>query len=178
MSSPLAIHSEFLGHYHQYKDKLFAYFFFRLGDRGLAEDLVQETVLRAYEAYDRYDSRFAFSTWIYTIARNAYIDVLRRHRPTDPLPEENEGGPVEDGWQEMSETLDVAIDTRRVLDAVAHLPSKQSDSIRLRLVDELSDKDIAKRLGLSPEAVRQNISRGLRSLRSLLLCLLFYFFHV
>ncbi len=53
-----------------------------------AEDLVQETFLRVHQAFARYDERYAFSTWLYTIGRRLAINLHRRRRPVLALQEE------------------------------------------------------------------------------------------
>jgi RNA polymerase sigma-70 factor (ECF subfamily) len=72
---------------------------FRLGYRMTgnehdAEDVVQETLLRAFRRLDQWDERARFSTWLYRIAANCAYDVLRarKRRDEEPLPEAAEGG--------------------------------------------------------------------------------------
>ena len=55
------------------------------GDPQLAEEAAQEAFLRAWQNLGRYNPRFAFRSWVYRIALNAAVDVLRRERPTTPL---------------------------------------------------------------------------------------------
>src|SRR5207247_10997273 len=57
-------------------------FIYRMvGDFDLALDMSQEVFIRVYQALDRFDSRYRFTTWIYRIASNCAIDRLRRHSP-------------------------------------------------------------------------------------------------
>src|SRR4051794_17220897 len=75
-----------------------------LGSRHHAEDLVQETLLRAWRAWDGFEGRAALSTWLYRIATNACLDEIerrpRRAEPmVDPYPDElvaEAGVPVAD----------------------------------------------------------------------------------
>ncbi|HEV8629922.1 MAG TPA: sigma-70 family RNA polymerase sigma factor, partial [Thermoanaerobaculia bacterium] len=68
-------------------------------DPALAEDLAQETFLKAYRALPSYDPRWKLSSWLLKIAHNATIDHLRRQRldttSLDPGPEEESGSPLE-----------------------------------------------------------------------------------
>src|SRR3989454_2873285 len=57
-------------------------FLYRMfGDFDLALDMSQDVFIRVYQALDRYDPRYQFTTWIYRIASNCAIDRLRRHHP-------------------------------------------------------------------------------------------------
>ena len=62
-----------------------------LGDQYRAEDSVQETLLRAWRALERFEPRAQFQTWLYRIATNACLDELerrpRRPEPIDPFPD-------------------------------------------------------------------------------------------
>ena len=51
------------------------------GSRELAEDLAQETFVRVLANLDRFDDRFRFSTWLFTIARRLWMNHLNKHRP-------------------------------------------------------------------------------------------------
>ncbi len=63
------------------------------GSRELAEDLCQETFVRVLANLDRFDDRFRFSTWLYTIARRLWMNHLGKHRPTpDSEHVESRGG--------------------------------------------------------------------------------------
>ena len=64
-----------------YKDKIFHLGYRMLSNRHEAEDIVQETFLRVYKNWERYDDKQKFSTWIYRIATNLCIDQLRKRKP-------------------------------------------------------------------------------------------------
>ena len=61
------------------------------GNEADAEDVAQETFLKAYRSFDRFDSRASFSTWIFRIASNCAIDVLRRRKTRPEVPSDVEG---------------------------------------------------------------------------------------
>src|SRR5438105_2632413 len=68
--------------------RIFNYFWYRMGDATIAEDLTATTFEKAWRARARYRSkRAAFSTWLYTIAHNVGADYYRSRRPTRPLEE-------------------------------------------------------------------------------------------
>ena len=64
----------------RYERPIFSLVFRMVRDRSLAEDLAQETFVKAFQAIDRYDARYKFSSWIFKIANNLTIDHLRKRR--------------------------------------------------------------------------------------------------
>ncbi|MBX3360709.1 MAG: RNA polymerase sigma factor [Phycisphaeraceae bacterium] len=61
---------------------LFAYLLRMSGRPDVAEDIVQEAFVRVLANLDRFDSRFRFSTWLFTIARRLYLNACMKHKPT------------------------------------------------------------------------------------------------
>lgn len=120
--------------------------------RDRADDAFQETFLRALRAYDRLAHGDHLRAWVLTIARNVALDVHRRTRPGDELPEL----PHVDG-----EPPFVALST--LTDA---LPPKERAAVVLRYGYDLDYDQIAAALGSSPDAARQAASSGVRRLRA------------
>ena len=116
-----------------------------------AEDVVQETFLRAWRHRQSYDPTWAVSTWLFTIARNLIISMNRARRPhvdIDPEVSDMSQRPVtivED---------DVWVCARRVLDARSY------EALWLRYGDDLPQGDIAQLMGLTPGHVRVIIHRA------------------
>ena len=79
--------------YRLYGGELYGFSLNALGDRGAAEEIVQEVFLRAWRHAGRYDPRrAAVRTWLYQIARNAIIDSRRRAAVRPGLPHARRGG--------------------------------------------------------------------------------------
>jgi RNA polymerase sigma-70 factor (ECF subfamily) len=137
-----------------------------LRHRGLAadaEDLAQETFLRAYRNLHRYDPRWTFSAWLFTIARR--IGINHHHRRQQPMA----GG---ESWNAVAsndaEPLDVLVKAerrQRLWDLAATILSEeQTTALWLHYVEAMPLRDIAKVLGQTRAAVKVLIFRARRKL--------------
>src|SRR5207248_11697819 len=129
----------------RHRVELNAYCYRMLGSPFEAEDAVQETFIRAWRGYDRFEGRAALRSWLYRIATNVCLDMLngreRRARPMDLGParepiEANLNSLPDVTWvQPLPDPADVAVsrDTLRLafVAALQHLPAKQRASLIL-----------------------------------------------
>jgi RNA polymerase sigma-70 factor, ECF subfamily len=105
VESPLAVESDGVEHrLEQHRAELTAYCYRMLGSPFDAEDAVQETLVRAWRGFDRFEGRSAFRSWLYRIATNVCLDLLngreRRARPMDLGPA---GAPVAENLSTLPE---------------------------------------------------------------------------
>lgn len=134
-----------------------------LGNREEAQDVTQETFLAAFANLSGYDSsRAAFSTWLFTIARNRCINLLKRSRPIalnelDLIEDVPSADPIV--RQELSQHLDRAL---------AALPVKQRSAFVLAEIEELPYAEIARIERTSLGTVKSRIHRAKQRLQSLL----------
>jgi len=137
-------------------------------DRAAAEDVVQETFLRAYRALHRFDGRASFGTWIHRIAMNASLDTLRQSRTRREVAYETEEGAVEPAPspEPSPERVAASGDLRRALGrAMATLTEVERVAFVLRHYEGRSTVEIGERLGLQSNATRQAVFRAVRKLR-------------
>lgn len=137
-------------------------------DRAHAEDVVQETFLRAYRALDRFDGRAGFGTWLHRIAMNASLDTLRQAKTRREVAYETEEGVLdpapspEPGPERVAESSDL----RRALSgAMKTLTEIERAAFVLRHYEGRSTVEIGERLGLQSSATRQAVFRAVRKLR-------------
>lgn len=138
-----------------------------------AEDILQETFIKAFRYIQGFDGRSSLSTWLYRIATNEALMQLRRKRPETVSIEE----PMEDGEQEqeplqivdwccLPEQELLSSETRRRLDeAVKRLPETLKTVFLLRDIEDLSTAETAEVLGLTETAVKTRLSRARLRLR-------------
>jgi RNA polymerase sigma-70 factor (ECF subfamily) len=158
-----------------YRGELVAYCYRMLGSFHEAEDLAQETMLRAWKARDRYDrTRASVRTWLYRIAANACLSALQG-RARRPLPS-GLGAPSDDPAAPLTPAFDipwlqpfpdarfdpgVRTDLRLALIAAMQLlPPRQRAVLVLREVLEFSAAEVAGQLGTTVAAVNSALQRA------------------
>jgi len=154
---------------------------YRLATRMLnqqqdAEDVLQETFLKAYRGLKSFDGRSKISTWLFRIATNEALMVLRRKHPEfisidEPVEtEEGEQEPVQIvDWCCLPEHELLSEEARQRLDeAVQKLPESLRVVFVLRDINDLSTLETAEVLGLSETAVKTRLSRARLRLREIL----------
>jgi len=138
-----------------------------------AEDVLQETFYKAYRGLKSFDGRSKLSTWLFRIATNEALMVLRRKHPDivsidEPLEtEEGEQEPVQIvDWCCLPENELLSEESRGRLDeAVQKLPESLRVVFLLRDINDLSTHETAEVLGLSDTAVKTRLSRARLRLR-------------
>jgi len=133
-----------------------------LGDPGDAEDVAQETFLRAWRFAPRWRPGHArFDTWLHRVALNLCYDRLRRRRRmTHELPDQADPGP---GPDRDLQARDVG---RRVDAALRMLPPRQREAIVLCHYQEMTNIEAASIMAVSVEALESLLSRARRALRT------------
>jgi RNA polymerase sigma-70 factor (ECF subfamily) len=139
------------------------------GNEQDAEDIVQETFLRAFRNLKRYESRSLFSTWLYRIAANYTVDLIRsRKRFVDPAAATSGGDWLNDvaSTRPTAERLAMSGQIRENIGrAMEQLTSQERTAFVLRHYHELSIEEIGGTLGLGENATKHSIFRAVRKLR-------------
>lgn len=145
--------------YDSYGRRLYGYGLRALGDPGLAEDLVQETFVRLWRAAGRFDAgRGTVRGYLFTIARNAAIDLHRR-RPKHERAELGDPPAEGDAFEALATRL-------AVRDAVEALPDDFREVLELSYDQELSQAQIAERLEVPVGTVKSRTFYALRALKT------------
>jgi RNA polymerase sigma factor (sigma-70 family) len=124
----------------------------RRAGRERADDLFQETFLRALRAYGRLDHGEHLRAWVMTIAANAVVDAARRERPTTHLSVDPAAEDERPAVEELAPLTD-------------DLPPKERAAVVLRYGYDLEYDAIGAALGSNEQAARQAASAGVRRLR-------------
>jgi RNA polymerase sigma-70 factor (ECF subfamily) len=150
--------------------RLFGLAYRMTGNQEDAEDVVQDTFLRAFRRLDQLDGRAAFGTWLYRIAANCAIDLMRARKPrfergsgeeeTDDLvlsiPER---GPSPERWAQSSQIRD------RVEDAMGELSAVERTAFVLRHFEGMHIEEVASVLGCGANSAKHSVFRAVDKLR-------------
>jgi RNA polymerase sigma-70 factor (ECF subfamily) len=144
-----------------YMDRIYRYVYYQVGDRMMAEDITQEVFIKAWKSIGNCRGQEqTFSAWLYRVARNHMVDVLRRnHREVsidniELTDDHNLEREVEDG-----------IEWQGVLRAISDLPDPQKQVILLKFLEGADNGEISRIMGKKEGAVRALHMRALMNLR-------------
>jgi RNA polymerase sigma-70 factor (ECF subfamily) len=138
----------------------------QFADAQAAEDLVQETLLRAWKYFDSFEAGTNCRAWLLRILRNVWADQWRRPRLELPLPSVEEGGtePYYE-WEHELVRDELSEEMQR---ALGELPPDYRWAVMLADVEELSYREIAEIMACPIGTVMSRINRGRRMLARLL----------
>jgi RNA polymerase sigma-70 factor (ECF subfamily) len=167
----------------QYRKELTAYCYRMLGSSADAEDAVQDTMVRAWRSFDRFEGRSSVRSWLYKIATNVCLTMLdgrqRRARPMDFGPASSADGPVpaqrpDIAWLEpipdarvmptVADPAELAVSKESVrlafVAALQHLPARQRAVLVLREVLQWQASEVAELLGTTVASVNSALQRA------------------
>ena len=155
--------------YDRYSGLVFTLALRIVGDRDLAEEVMQDAFLRCWHGLDQFDGeRGTFASWLMGITRNRAIDVLRgrqhqaRLRENQPLPD---AGPFEPGTPDSAEDI---VLRQTVGEAIAELSGPHREAIELAYFSGYTQAEVANRLGQPLGTVKTRMRDGLLRLRRIL----------
>lgn len=156
--------------YEQFRRPIHSYIYRLLGNLEDADDLTQEVFVRACMAWDRLYERGNLSAWLYRIATNLCVDVLRRrkriswwpltfHRDNDDR-FENDGNDAESWLLPDSGGIPEIAEREHIQMALRQLPAEYATALVLSASQGISYQEIAVIVGISPNAAATRISRA------------------
>jgi RNA polymerase sigma-70 factor (ECF subfamily) len=145
-----------------------------LGIPSDAEDVLQNTFMKAFQHIKDFEGRSSISTWLYRIASNEALMLLRKQRPETPFSEletedsdNSDYSPVQFAdWRALPEDEFLTFESKAAMDqAVKHLPESQRIVFILRDIEGLSILETGQVLNLSAAAVKTRLLRARLHLR-------------
>lgn len=124
------------------------------------EDMVQEVYIKAYNAFDRFDSKRSFKSWLFSIAKNTYIDWTRRQTTLQRFVKSNF---CRDFCDSFEDGTNQKIQIRKILESLA---AEEQILIELRFFQELPFNEIAELTNLTTAAVKMRITRILGKMKN------------
>lgn len=133
-----------------------------VGDRDGADDLVQDTLERAWAKLHLYRRGTDLRAWLFTVMHNVHVNRVRATRPVDPLDEE---------MPELAQrgTQSDGLLVRDLDRAIARLPADQRAVLLLVTLEEMSYEEVARTLGIPIGTVMSRLSRAREKLRTMML---------
>lgn len=159
----------------RYSEMLFRLAYRITGNEADADEVVQETLLRAYRKLDSFDGRSSLRTWLFRIATNCSLDLLDRRKVQPQLltsdPDEDESAPVERVPSEQPNPERLAYNTEiqtSIHAAMQSLTGVERTAFVLRHIEGCSTKEIAAALNVRSAAARQSLFRAVEKMRKFL----------
>jgi len=133
-----------------------------VGDRATADDLVQDTLERAWAKLHLYRRGTDLRAWLFTVMHNVHVNRVRASRITDPL---------EDDMPELAQRAPQgdALLVRDLDRAITRLPAEQRAVLLLVTLEEMSYEQVARTLGIPIGTVMSRLSRAREKLRAMML---------
>ncbi len=149
--------------YEQYYDKVFNFIYMRILNREDAEDITEDTFIKAMTAFGSYDpEKSSYITWLCTIARNCMVDHIRKsHRDKIvPFDETYEAGEIDSEIEKLTDDTE-----RQVYDIMSHLKQDERELLSMRYKLNMDYNQIAAVTGISPKAAAKRVERILKKCR-------------
>lgn len=159
--------------YDRYSRVVFSFALRIVGDRELAEELLQEAFFRAWQQGAAFQaSRGTFVTWLLSITHNLAIDEVRKLRRRPQKAESEDPTSVLEGMADsgpdVEETVWLTTLRETITEAMAQLPTSQREAIELAYFNGLTQREIADRLGEPLGTIKTRMRLGFQKLREAL----------
>jgi RNA polymerase sigma-70 factor (ECF subfamily) len=148
--------------WHEFADRLRNFIRSRVADPQTAEDLLQDVFVKIQSRLGQLQDPAKLESWIYLIARNAIIDHYRTKKETVEMPETlaAETEPADGELEELKASF------RRM---IYNLPEPYREALVMTEFEELTQQQLAKRLGISLSGAKSRVQRGREQLKAMLL---------
>lgn len=156
---------QFLLAYDAYADALFRYCWFRVYDRNRAQDLTQETFIKAWKSISEGTDVNNIRAFLYRIVKNLIIDESRKKKEESLEALQDNG--FEPEAQEHGQSADY-LDGKIAIETLNQLDEIYRESVYLRYVEHWKPKEIAEHLGETQEVVSTRITRGIKKMREIM----------
>ena len=152
--------------YEHYKEKLYRFIYFRVGHKELAEDILSDTFVKAWQKVADINSPNALTVWIYQVAKNNVIDYYRLKRPATIAVEEVVDLPADD--VSPVDSANISVEQRLLVELMERIPDEQKQVIKYKFFEGMTNQEIASVMDKSEGAIRVIQHRAINKLKQLL----------
>lgn len=159
------IRQNFLEAYEQYSDAIFRHLYFRIYDRELAKDLMQETFEKTWQYLATGKQIENLKNFLYQVSRNLLVSHIRKIKTVSLE------GLMEEGFNPSTNVegeYKVNNEAARLLEDISKLPEGEGELIKMRYLEDMSPQEIAKIIGKSENATSVRLNRAITKLQKLL----------
>ena len=156
----------------RFRGQIYNFILGMVKDKSEAEDLTQESFIKAFRALDTFNSEYAFSTWLYKIAANNCIDYFRKKRLVTysiDAPIKAKDGELKRDFPDSEQRPDHGLISKersiQIQEAIDSLPEKYREAILLRHKYDKSYEEIAEELGIPLGTVKVRSFRAREMLK-------------
>jgi len=153
----------FIKAYDEFSDAIFRHCFFKLSDRELAKDVLQDVFMRTWEYVSQKGEIKNIKAFLYQVANNLIIDQYRKRKYNLSLEEMKETG--FDVPSKEKRDAYFSAEVRNIMEIIKKLDPIYKDVLFFRYVDDLSPKDIAEILNESENVVSVRLNRGIKKIQ-------------
>ena len=139
--------------YAKYSKKVYGYLRKKVGKPEIVDELFQKVFMKLHETREKYDPKYPFAPWLFMISRQTYIDEIRKFHSTVPIEDHHL---VTDPITEATEIK------------WEGLPTSEREVLQKKYFENLDYDEMAKHLGVNPQAARKRVSRAIAKLRKLM----------
>ena len=151
----------------RYQSKLIAYVIYLTGNHMLADDVVQDTFIKAYQNLQSFNPSLKFSSWVYRIAHNEAMNAIKKHKRELYLDDVSDWDNFVDVRPEIGEEIDRELERGKVKGCLSALDQKYRDVIVLFYLQGKSYEEISDILRTPKATVGVRIARGRLKLKEI-----------
>jgi len=149
-----------------HQDALYAFILRMSGRPHVAEDIVQEAFVRVLSNLDRFDARYRFSTWVFTIAKRLYVNAMQKQRPAYDTDSVNARQGTQASPAGLTAEAETSINVRELLQvALGQLNDQQREIVLLFHQQNWPIADIARYLNMPEGTIKSHLHRARKRMR-------------
>lgn len=148
--------------YSRFSNRLKQFIRSRVADEASADDILQDVFIKIHDRIDTLKDKEKLESWVFQIARNTIIDYYRSRKPEQDKPREPVA--VAEDHEDMHKKLASGLG-----EMIDQLPPLYRDALRMTEIDGLTQKELAKRFGISLSGAKSRVQRARAMLRDLLM---------
>ncbi|MGJ7030362.1 RNA polymerase sigma factor [Niabella hirudinis] len=159
-------HDSFYEFYNLFHARLYQYIYKHTRSEWLAEETVQLSFIKIWEQREKLSTEYGLSTQLFRVAKSTLIDLLRKNRIREVVRLPHSESVT--GQNSAMTAIEMKDDLKQVMKAIHNLPVMQQEVLTQTRINNLSHKETAALLSISPKTIETHITRAVRRLKKTL----------